>query len=100
MYTNEKGMPRIDTSLINTRSRWAGTAVKVPNLILDSLSECQLSECIVKESPETVETWRETQEKLAETDEFIKAYNLQNSHVAGKKKQIKDPETFNKLKKK
>lgn len=94
MYTNERGMPRIDTSVINSRSRWAGTVVKVPNLILDPLRECQVAECIVKESPEDVESWRKTQEKLAETDEAIRSYNLMNSHVAGKKKQIKDPETF------
>lgn len=46
------------------RSREAGSAVHVSNIILDPLEECQLRHCIVKESPETVESWRETQEKL------------------------------------
>lgn len=72
METDEVGLLRIDS--YKQSSNVQNPSWAKPSIIFDKLEDCALNEWIVKESPETVETWRETQERLAESDNEIAMY--------------------------
>jgi hypothetical protein len=72
MQTNEIGLIKIVD--YKHSSNVYNLQASKPCIIVDKLEDCAVSAWIVKESPETVETWRETQEKLAESDNEIAMY--------------------------
>ena len=66
-----------------TRSRESGTVVHTTNVILDPLKECNVAEWIVEDSPETVESWAETQVRLGNM-EVEKLKYIQETRIKGK----------------
>lgn len=65
------------------RSRIFNIGVYSANWIIDPLKDTNLKSCIVKESPETVESWRETQVKLGNIH-AERQRNFQDTRVKGK----------------
>ena len=58
MYLNSQGFVSVDTSIYE-----GSYYPHVADLITHPLNSCNCSDYIVKDSPENVESWRETQKK-------------------------------------